>query len=154
MCAEARETLSYSRGKRILHLSLPCFGKVSTLDSPPRIHSTLWDRNLAHFLGNVSSSHCSLHSLPILFSLLQHLSFEIAFYFHLLNRPPLCSQSSWHISQLLLLPMWKGKSQQGEFASKGLSLTTHMSWAEGGEWSLSSWKSPQATAQVLGQELC
>lgn len=50
--------------------------------------------------------------------------------------------------------MWKGKSQLGKFSSKGLSLTTHMSWAEAGEWPLNSWKSLQAAAQALGQELC
>lgn len=120
----------------------------------PNPLSWLHGKNLAHFLSNVSSSQCSLWSLLILFSLLQHLSSKIMFYFHLVSIPPLCSQSPWHASQFLLLPMWKGKSQQGKFSSKGLSLTTHMSWVEAGKWPLNSWKSLQAAAQALGQEPC
>lgn len=73
---------------------------------------------MAHFLSNMSSSHCSLRSLAVFCSLLQHLSFKMAFYFHLVSRPPLCSQSPWHVSQLLPLPTQKGESQWGRFSAR------------------------------------
>ena len=109
-------------------------------------------KNLAHFLSNMSSSCCSSWSLAVFCSLLQHLPFKITFYFHLVSRPPLCSQLPWRVFHN---PCF---CQKGKTRGEGFQLGTEPAhphepgWRS--RWPLNSQKSPQAAAQALEQGPC
>lgn len=96
MCLKLRTWVrvhwSMSMVKKMLHLLLSPFGRVSV----PMSFFHFIQQTVVQKRGSFAQQH---EPLSLLFiqssSLLQHLPFRIAFYFHLLSNPPLCSWLPW-----------------------------------------------------------
>lgn len=129
---------SMSMVKKMLHLLLSPFGRFSV------------PMSLFHFIQQIvvqkyGSFAQQYEPLSLLFmqssNLLQHLPFKIAFYFHLLSNPPLCSWLPWcpialfHNSCFL----WcKWASHTGKASCWAPALAIHRSLGETRGWPLGS----------------
>lgn len=107
MCVEARENLSCSLEKKIIHFSFTPFGKVSTPDSSPQ--ST---QQVVGYKSGSFSQWCELLSLLFMQSsdLIKSFAtpiFKIIFCFHLVSRPPLCSQLPHFCLASISTAMWR-----------------------------------------------
>lgn len=121
---------SMSMVKKMLHLLLSPFGRVSV------------PMSLFHFIQQIvvqkyGSFAQQYEPLSLLFmqssNLLQHLPFKIAFYFHLLSNPPLCSWLPWCLIALFHNScfLWcKWASHTGKASCWAPALAIHRSLGE------------------------